>query len=235
MTKFSYLDVLAKLEVTGAHPGGMPLTRSLLSKEAIQPESHVLDAGCGLGETSVFLAKTYRCQVQAIDQHTGMVSKAREKLKEFSHAKVHQGSLENLPFSENEFDFVLSESVLTFLNTDIVLKEIYRVLKKDGCFIMNEMALLDLLSNQEMREVQSFYNLHSCFTANEWIEKLKVAGFLNIELIEAKEQLDLDDPLYDLSLSVNLEEECLNTLDEHMKLTKRYKDQLGYVILKCAK
>ncbi|MCR1834683.1 hypothetical protein NSA56_09745 [Oceanobacillus caeni] len=44
-----YLDCLALFGVGGAHPGGLPLTKRILSKEEIDEKQSILDAGCGTG------------------------------------------------------------------------------------------------------------------------------------------------------------------------------------------
>jgi protein-L-isoaspartate O-methyltransferase len=76
MEKFTYHDFLANLGVGGAHPGGLTLSKKVLAKEQLKPSSKVLDVGCGTRQTAAFLARTYGCQVTALDQHRLYVTKS---------------------------------------------------------------------------------------------------------------------------------------------------------------
>ena len=51
-----YLDLLAEFGVGGAHPGGFPLTKEVLSSLHLPPSSSVLDIGCGTGQTAEYLS-----------------------------------------------------------------------------------------------------------------------------------------------------------------------------------
>ncbi|PAV29194.1 hypothetical protein CIL05_12410 [Virgibacillus profundi] len=76
----TYLDCLALFGVGGAHPGGLQLTKRILSQEDINEEKRVLDAGCGTGQTSAYIAETYPCHVTSLDYNKIMVDKARKRL-----------------------------------------------------------------------------------------------------------------------------------------------------------
>ncbi|MDY0396172.1 class I SAM-dependent methyltransferase [Virgibacillus halophilus] len=71
----TYLDCLAKLGVGGAHPGGLQLSRQLLSKEDIHADMSILDVGCGTGQTVSYIAQHYPCRVIAMDNDERMVKK----------------------------------------------------------------------------------------------------------------------------------------------------------------
>ena len=64
---------------------------------------------------------------------------SREMLKQ-SKIKTFpliQGDIENLPFKNNSFDFVLSSFSLHWTNLNSSFKEINRILKEDSYFIFN--------------------------------------------------------------------------------------------------
>ena len=73
-----------------------------------------------------------------------------------------------LPFPDNSFDFILSESVLAFVNKPIALREFFRVLKKGGRLIANEMTINTKLSPPEELEIKKFYALDSLLMEKDW-------------------------------------------------------------------
>ena len=115
---YTYLDCLASFGVGGAHPGGLKLTKRILSREYIDQETSILDVGCGTGQTSAYIGEKYQCSVTSLDSNNTMLMKAKQR---FLSLKLPinsvYGSAENLPFPEGLFDFVLSESVTSF--TDV--------------------------------------------------------------------------------------------------------------------
>jgi predicted TPR repeat methyltransferase len=48
----TYLDMLAKIGIDSAHPGGFKLTKNILRKLKIDHYTHFLDVGCGTCQTA---------------------------------------------------------------------------------------------------------------------------------------------------------------------------------------
>lgn len=131
MGGLTYFDFLAKFGVGGAHPGGIHLTQNILSQENISEKSVILDAGCGTGQTAAYLYQQYRANVFGIEINPIMVEKAKSRFQTLQlPISLIQGSIEEVPFADNTFDFILSESVLAFVNKPKALQEFYRVLKR---------------------------------------------------------------------------------------------------------
>lgn len=51
-------------------PGGLELTRHALSFVPVEPESRLVDIGCGNGESLAMIREEYGCQVAAIEPDT---------------------------------------------------------------------------------------------------------------------------------------------------------------------
>lgn len=97
----------------------------------------VLDVACGSGYGSYYLLEKGAKQVVGIDidQKTIEYAKKRYKKKNLIFIK---GSAENLPLQEKAFDLVVSlETIEHLKNQHLFLKEIKRVLRKDGLFVMS--------------------------------------------------------------------------------------------------
>jgi ubiquinone/menaquinone biosynthesis C-methylase UbiE len=88
----------------------------------------LLEPGCGTG---IFLEFFWEAgfDVSGIDSSSAMLARARKRLG--SKAELHLGQVEDLPFEDNEFDFVALITVLEFCsNPEAVIKEAARVARK---------------------------------------------------------------------------------------------------------
>lgn len=94
---------------------------------------------------------------------------------------VHSGVAEDLPFSDDRFDFVMMVTTICFVD-DIVksLKEAFRVLKTDGCIIVGFVDKESELGKQysEKKENSMFYKDATFFSVPEVLSDLNVSGFV---------------------------------------------------------
>jgi ubiquinone/menaquinone biosynthesis C-methylase UbiE len=109
--------------------------------EPAAPDFALLDAGCGTGGMlRVIREKFPAAELTGVDRssHAVGVTAARE-----TGAKLSVASVEELPFPENSFDFVISLDVLTAIGLDDTLAahEFHRVLRPGGRLILNLAAL----------------------------------------------------------------------------------------------
>ncbi|RXJ03813.1 class I SAM-dependent methyltransferase [Anaerobacillus alkaliphilus] len=235
MKKLTYTDMLADLGITSAHPGGSFLTKKILTKESITPDKKILDVGCGTGQTAVFLAKTYKCDVIAIDAHTTMIRKAKKRFeKNELPIKLIKANAEKLPFSDEIFDFITAESVIAFTQTSQSLPEMVRVLKKAGRLISIEMTAENNLSEDEKKEITEVYGIERVFTEEEWKEEFLRAGFTEVMIEEdhdrPKEFIgEKNDP------SNYIDPNVFEILQTHSSLLEKLNGRLGYRIFRCLK
>jgi ubiquinone/menaquinone biosynthesis C-methylase UbiE len=98
--------------------------------------ANVLDLGCGTGTLLQDIKELYPdIELNGVDISENMVKIANEKLGEGDICKV--GDVENLNFMDNTFDLVTcSYSFHHYPNPEAVVKEIYRVIKPGGRFIL---------------------------------------------------------------------------------------------------
>jgi SAM-dependent methyltransferase len=95
----------------------------------------VLDAGCGTGRASVWLAEQ-GAEVVGVDISPEMLRVAREDVPAGS---FHVGDLADpLPFEDGSFDVVVSSLVMHYLRDWVpTLRELRRVLRPDGVVVMS--------------------------------------------------------------------------------------------------
>jgi ubiquinone/menaquinone biosynthesis C-methylase UbiE len=167
------------------------LARSVAALD--QPK--VLDLGCGAGHAS-FATAPFAQEVVAFDLTAGMleVTAAAAKERGFSNISTTQGSVEELPFNSQQFDFVVSRySAHHWNDVPRALQEVRRVLKPGGqvCVIDTTGAPSPLLDThlQSVELARDPSHVRS-YTDAEWLSFFQAASF--DARIEQKWRLALD-------------------------------------------
>ncbi|CAI9396308.1 MULTISPECIES: class I SAM-dependent methyltransferase [Bacillaceae] len=238
--KPTYQDALAYFGVSGAHPGGLTLTKFLLEQEKITEETTLLDGGCGTGQTAAYIKKNYPCSVTGIDYHPTMVKRANKRFeKEHISIQLVQGSLEKMPFPSDSFDIILVESVLIFTNCKNSLAEIKRVLKPGGVLLLVEMTAERALYAMEHQNMCEVYGIEKVYTEKEWINLMKEAGFPKVEVTlghsvfsHMMTGMEPEDEAIDTSVPVNMQLE--GKLMDHSYILYTYGNIIGYRVYRAS-
>src|SRR5579864_248072 len=105
-------DLASMLLGDSFHPGGMRLTQRLGEILELRPGMRVLDVASGKGESAIFLARTFGCEVVGIDFGFENVNQAaaRGKDAKVSHlVSFRQGDAEKVAFPNASFDALICE------------------------------------------------------------------------------------------------------------------------------
>ena len=141
----AYFQFLANMGLT-KHVGSIRATRELLDLCHIGREAGqvVLDVGCGVGATPVYLAKRYDVRVVAVDLLAEMVRQARARAnveKVTEHIAFTAADARMLPFEDGIFDVVITASVNVFFDDkEQAIREYARVTKPGGYVGLTEMT-----------------------------------------------------------------------------------------------
>ena len=155
-----------------------------------QPGETALDLGCGRGNDVIRLAEAVGESGFAwgVDLSEGMVEKAKKNLEKFqvAQAEIRRGDLENLPLPENSVDLVISNCVLNHAtHKELVWKEIYRVLKPGGRFVVSDIYSLSPVPEEYRNDPAA---VAECWagseTRDQYLTHVRQAGFLDLEILE---------------------------------------------------
>lgn len=100
------------------------------------PDTRVLDAGCGVGGTAIWLAQEYGVHAVGLTNCEPHVALAREQAKKRGvgdRVEFHYGDFMEMPFKKNCFDAVLNHETYCYAPDKLAyLKGVYRVLRPGG-------------------------------------------------------------------------------------------------------
>ncbi len=99
----------------------------------------VLDLGCGNGAFLNQLS-AYFTEGMGVDLSQGMIAQAQTCRRRNSKLSFQKIDGPNLPFADNSFDVVMSTLAFRYLDWDPCMKEVMRVLKPGGRFLVLDMV-----------------------------------------------------------------------------------------------
>ena len=121
------------------------MQKKLISKIDLHENINFLDIGCGTGWAVLYVAKMLNGKGNfiGIDIANGMIEIAQRKAIVIPNVKFIQASSEKLPI-ENDYihNIICTNSFHHYQNPEIVMTEIYRVLKEGG-----RISILDVTSD----------------------------------------------------------------------------------------
>lgn len=116
------------------------LNEEFLAWGLVETPTAILDAGCGIGGSSLYLAEKYQAHVVGITLSPVQAQRAAERASVAglsARAEFQVADAQNTPFEDQQFDLIWSmESGEHMPNKEAFLKECYRLLKPGGRLLM---------------------------------------------------------------------------------------------------
>ncbi len=166
---------------SAVHAQGEDLAH-LVAAARLTGVERVLDVGCGAGHASVAVAP-FAAEVTALDLTDAMLAQAARLTAErgLTNVVTLQGDAEALPRGDAAYDRVISRySAHHWPNPARALREIHRVLRPGGAFVLSDIvapdspALDTFLQTFELLRDPSHVRDHS---RHQWLAMLNEAGF----------------------------------------------------------
>jgi arsenite methyltransferase len=169
----------------------------------ISEGDRVLDLGSGAGNDA-FIARRIvgeTGKVIGVDMTEAMVDKANENNAKLGYKNLdfRLGEIESLPVKDEEVNVIISNCVLNLVPDKAkAFAEMYRVTEKGGHFCVSDIVVNGTLP-EELSEATEMYIgcVSGAISKDEYIQKIKDAGFTNIEIKKEKEYVLSDDILKD--------------------------------------
>lgn len=232
-----------RLNMNVLHPGGLKATKLLAEKSKISKNMIILDAGCGSGSSSIFLAQKYGCKVVGIDVDQQSLIKAHESARRkgvIDHVSFRSMDIANLLFEDEVFDGAISQAALIFTHKLKALNAIHSKLRSGGFLGVIELAWKTTPPNAIARKVRNTLCAAAANTEKHlaWIKLLRQNGF-NVTTAELND-LDFNFsgminnegliPTLRIALKCTLNKDVKEKIRNVTKLFKETQQYLGYGI-----
>ena len=164
------------------------MNKQVAEAARLQPGMHVLDAGCGVGGPSIFIA-SQGCTVEGITLSAKQVRACKENANPLGvDRQVHfsQQNYLSTSFPENTFDVVwaIESSCYAWDKADFT-REAFRVLKPGGRLVVADFFSMPVEEGSAddvlMKKWTDAWAIKSYARIDEFNHALSVAGFHNIE------------------------------------------------------
>jgi ubiquinone/menaquinone biosynthesis C-methylase UbiE len=159
----------------------------------IKAGDFVLDLGSGAGN-DCFVASALVGElgkVTGIDFTEAMIEKANINLAKsgFTNINFVKGDIEQMPFSDNQFNVVISNCVLNLVpDKPKAFNEIFRVLQPGGHFCVSDVVIKGQLPEKLRQDAEMYVGCVSgALSMDEYLDVIQNAGFEQITTHKLRE------------------------------------------------
>jgi len=164
------------------HPGGLEATEMLAESCDISRDMTILDAGCGRGSSSIFLARRYGCKVVGVDIDPILLASAHANARKngvLDRVAFRFADINALPFEDQIFDGVIFQAALIFVDKFKALQMTHRKIRPEGFVGAVELAWKSLPPYSIADRVRKVICSAAVNTEHHlnWIDLFRQTGF----------------------------------------------------------
>jgi SAM-dependent methyltransferase len=166
-------------------PGGEAMYRQIALLTELGREHLLLDAACGRGIATQFLASTSGAEVYGLDANPTLIEEAEHRVRAAGLAdRVHfeAGSLQDLPYRDGIFDVTIGEvGIGTLVEPERAVQELARVTRPMGSVVLVQLIWTGNVE-EEMREALVQHLGARPLLLVEWKQLLRDAGVVELHV-----------------------------------------------------
>jgi tocopherol O-methyltransferase len=176
--------------------------------ETQAPPQKILDVGCGIGGSTLYLAQQFQATAQGVTLSPEQAKRATERATEANLEQRVQFQVANalaLPFADNSFDLVWSlESGEHFPDKAKFLQEAYRVLQPGGMLLMATWchrptdSLAGELTADEKEHLEAIYRVYCLPYVISLPEYRAIAQEVGFQEIQCDDWSQAVDPFWNI-------------------------------------
>jgi arsenite methyltransferase len=159
----------------------------------ISPGECILDLGCGCGGETIDAARLTgpKGVSYGMDITDAMIVKAASLAETMglTNAKFVSGNIEELPFPDESFDAIMSNCVINHARDKTkVYREIFRVLKKGGRFVISDAVTKKPLPSDVKNDPEAWAQCYGgAVTEQEYLDCIRASGFGRLKILKRRE------------------------------------------------
>lgn len=222
-------------------PGSPEITRKALSfVNGLGSASKIADLGCGTGGQSMELARATEGQVYGLDLFPHFIDIFQKNINASglqNRLTALVGSMDKLPFQEEELDLVWSEGAIYNIGFEEGLQYWRRFLKKDGYVAVSEASWF---SRERPKEIQDFWEREypGIDTIPNKMAQMQNAGYSLVASFVLpdycwtenfyKPQISMQDSFLKENEGSKAAQELVESQNFEMRMYEQYKKYYGY-------
>lgn len=223
-------------------PGSPEVTlRALSFVDGLTKESLIADIGCGTGGQTMELAENTQCNIIGIDLFPKFIDLFNASVSTINcqdRVKGIVGSMDNLPFKEEELDLIWSEGAIYNIGFERGLNEWRKYIKTGGYIAISEVSWF---TEERPAEIEDFWidAYKEIDTISNKVFQMQRAGYLPVATFILPEYCWTDNfyakqvPVQEIYLkkyagNKTVKEFIINQRREY-QLYNKYKEYYGYV------
>jgi SAM-dependent methyltransferase len=223
-------------------PGSPETTRKALGFiDKLDNESSIVDLGCGTGAQTMVLAQNVYGQITGIDLFPAFIDIFNQNaadLKLQDRVKGITGTMEDLPFGDEEFDLIWSEGAIYNIGFKRGINEWYKFLKPRGYLAVTEATWFTEERPVEIDEFWKNSYPEIDTLANKVIQMQKAGYILQAAFVLPREcwtdhyyipQIAAQEAFLKKHAGNRVAEELVTNQKHEAELYKKYNKYYGYV------